>query len=155
MQFKNKVQLILTLIICLVFLSFTISCCDNRDDVEKVALAYAEDISSENWIEIFKDKYGYDDEGIKWKQGFRDAFPDYKVTVKRILVDGSDVILWNEISGTHSKEYPYGELKGIAPTNKKVTWTEIWYFNVVDGKRGEKWDMVIDGLSRLNQLKSE
>lgn len=24
---------------------------------------------------------------------------------------------------THSKEYPHGKLKGIAPTNKKVTWT--------------------------------
>ena len=78
-----------------------------------------------------------DDNGIKWHQEFRDAFPDYKVTVKRILVDGSDVVLWNEMNGTHTKEYPYGELQGIAPTNKKVTWTEIWYFDVVDGKKGE------------------
>lgn len=156
MQFKNIVQLLVTLIICFLLFSFTISCCDNRDDVKKVALAYTEDIVSDNWAEILRNKYGVDEEGIKMHQEFRNAFPDYSVTVKRILVDGADVVLWNEISGTHSKEYPYGELKGIAPANKKVTWTEIWYLNIVEGKiiRG-KGDMVIDGISRLNQLQSD
>lgn len=155
MSSNNKIKSLAINLICLSFLLPTNSFCQNRDAVEKIALAYVADISSENWAEIVKDKYGWCDECIQSHQEFRDAFPDYNVNVKRLLVDGSEFVLWNEISGTHANEYPHYELKGIAPTNKKVCWVEIWYFDVVDGKIGEKSDWSIDGIGRLNQLKSE
>ncbi len=49
-----------------------------------------------------------------------------------------------------------GELKGHAPTGEKITWNEVWYFDIVvdsTGMRfGEKWDMVVDGVDRMKKL---
>ena len=44
-----------------------------------------------------------------------------------------------------------GEFMGIAPTNKKATWTEIHIGRVVNGRLTEHWG-VIDHLSMLTQL---
>ena len=40
-----------------------------------------------------------------------------------------------------------------------LKWTEVWYFDVVDGRFGDKWDFlkdnyaVLKGLGELGQLK--
>jgi hypothetical protein len=48
-------------------------------------------------------------------------------------------------------EFPFGELKGIAPTGIKCSWSEAWWTRTVDGKPIEG-GFTIDGVSRLQQL---
>ena len=70
-------------------------------------------------------------------EGFRSAFPDSDLCIEEeIAEDDKVVIRWN-FSGTHQ-----GNLLGIPATGKKVSWTGITIYRIVDGKveeeRGEE-----------------
>ena len=67
---------------------------------------------------------------IEW---FR-AFPDLQFTIDDMVVEGDKVAIRYTWTGTHT-----GELKGINPTNKKVTMWEIEIDRIVDGKIAEIW----------------
>lgn len=127
-----------------------------RSSIEKYSMTFIEDLTASDWAERCKVKYGWEDDWIAQHQIFRNAFPDYNIEVKRMLIDSLDVTIWGEVSGTHSKEFPMGELKGHTPRGEKITWNEVWCFDIVvdsTGMRfGEKWDMVIDGVDRMKKL---
>ncbi len=96
--------------------------------------------------------------GQEWWDGwwanhraFRKAFPDYKYTIDYIAADGDIVCYFGTVEGTHTAEFPFGELKGIAATGKKCTWNEAWWSRTVDGKPLEG-NFVVDGVARLQQL---
>jgi len=62
------------------------------------------------------------------------AFPDYHTTVEDMIAEGDKVVYrWTD-SGTHR-----GEFMGIAPTNKRVTFTGITIHRIVGGKLVERW----------------
>ena len=111
-----------------------------------------EDLSSSNWDEIVMEKYGWNEEGVKGHKEFRDAFTDYQIEVKHLLIDRTEAVVWNTISAKHVKEFPYGELKGHEPSGEEVTWTEVWYIEKTNGKFVDKLDIVIDGVGRMKQL---
>jgi predicted ester cyclase len=74
------------------------------------------------------------------------AFPDLHFTVDDIVVEGDRVAVRSSWTGTFRHE-----LKGIAPTDKKVTSWEIEIDRVANGKIAEIWTRY-DTLSVMQQL---
>ena len=72
-----------------------------------------------------------------WKQyagSFLDGFSDIIISVNNTIAEG-DVVVANWIChGIHT-----GELQGIAPTGKQVTWTGIAIYRFEGGKIEEVW----------------
>lgn len=65
----------------------------------------------------------------------REAFPDMNIHCHDMIADRNKVALRLMINGTHK-----GELLGIHPTGKKVSWSAIVILNMVDGKISERWE---------------
>lgn len=64
----------------------------------------------------------------------RSAFPDIHMTIDDMVAEGDKVVIsWN-VSGTHQGPLQEGNLKEIPPTGKKVKWTGITIYRIVDGK---------------------
>jgi predicted ester cyclase len=69
-------------------------------------------------------------EGIKpIIRSFMQAFPDVQITVHDMIQEPGRIGVRAEITGTHK-----GEIFGIAPTGKKVTF-RLHEFHTLDGKR--------------------
>jgi len=91
---------------------------------------------------------------IEGREGFRafvrgllEALPDFHFAVDDWLVDGDRVAARCSATGTHQ-----GELFGFAPTGKRVSWTAIHIWRVVDGQLAERWSEA-DLLGIVEQLK--
>jgi predicted ester cyclase len=76
----------------------------------------------------------------------RTAFPDLRITLDDLLVEGGKLAALWTIRGTHK-----GEFYGIAPTNKQVTWSGVVLARIVDDKNVEAWNH-FDRLALLQQL---
>ena len=63
-----------------------------------------------------------------------DAFPDLYFTVDDLVVEGDRVAVRSTWMGTHR-----AEIKGITPTNKKVSSWEIEIDRIAGGKIAEIW----------------
>jgi len=63
------------------------------------------------------------------------AFPDFKLVVEDLLAQGESVVFRWAASGTHG-----GELLGVEPTNKRVSFSGITWMRWSDGKLVEGWD---------------
>ena len=74
------------------------------------------------------------------------AFPDMHVTVDEQVAEGDKVSTRHTWTGTHSGVY-----RGIEPTGKQVTWTQISIVRFEGGKVVEDW-AVADELALLQQL---
>ncbi|UCH01388.1 MAG: ester cyclase [Candidatus Bathyarchaeota archaeon] len=61
------------------------------------------------------------------------GFPDLHVTIEDIAAEGNKV--WDRVTatGTHTGEY-----RGIAPTGKKITFTGVRIWRIIDGKVVER-----------------
>jgi steroid delta-isomerase-like uncharacterized protein len=70
-------------------------------------------------------------------EGFRSAFPDSDLGIEEEIAEDDKVVMRWTFSGTHQ-----GNLLGIPATGKKVSWTGITIYRIVDGKiveeRGEE-----------------
>lgn len=78
--------------------------------------------------------------------GFRQAFPDYELTLLDLLGDGDKVVSRVGFTGTHD-----GPLMGMPATGKKVR-LEFWHIErIVDGKIQERWN-VMDNMALMQQL---
>ena len=62
------------------------------------------------------------------------AFPDVRVDREFFIVDGDIVVERANASATHK-----GELMGLSPTDKKVSWTELHAYRVENGQITEVW----------------
>lgn len=60
--------------------------------------------------------------------GFRSAFPDSALRVEEEIAEGEKVMLRWTFSGTHK-----GSFMGIPATGKRVTWTGITVYRIIDG----------------------
>jgi len=90
---------------------------------------------------------------------FRESFPNYISTIKHLVVEGNEAIVWINITANYAASYTfegsdYGDeiIKGIEAKNQALSWDEIWHFNVVDGKFGDKWDFLKDNHKVLKDL---
>lgn len=77
---------------------------------------------------------------------FRAAFPDVCITVENMIAEGDYVAHRVSITGTHQ-----GDLRGIAPTGKRVNLTTNTFSRFAGGKEAEVWEEA-DALSLLQQL---
>lgn len=99
---------------------------------------------------------------LKEHTAFRNSFPNYEATIKHLMVEGNQGIVWINITANYvepylfkSKDDVYGDniLKDVEAKNQELTWDETWQFNVVDGKFGEKWDFLKDNYAVIKGLK--
>ncbi|MGW7265911.1 ester cyclase [Streptomyces sp. NPDC054842] len=74
------------------------------------------------------------------------AFPDIRVTIEETIAEGDKVVSRNTVTGTHQGEY-----RGLAPTGRAVTYSEIFVFRFADGRIAEIRG-VVDVLTQLRQL---
>ena len=84
-----------------------------------------------------------------WRQfsaSFVEAFPDLRLTVEDIALEGDTVAARVDFRGTHR-----GEFQGIPPTGKEVAFSSIEIDRMVDGKVAEHW-FEMDLLGLMGQL---
>ena len=65
---------------------------------------------------------------------FRSAFPDGIMTIEKQIAEGDFVSTRWSKTGTHK-----GEFMGIPPTNRKITFTGIFFDRLENGKIVETW----------------
>ncbi len=102
------------------------------------------------------------EEFLKEHSVFRTSFPNYKATIKHLAVDGNEGVVWINVTANFAKAFDleddsdYGDniLKGIAAKDQPLSWDETWYFNVVDGKFGDKFDFLKDNYKVLKDLRA-
>jgi steroid delta-isomerase-like uncharacterized protein len=77
------------------------------------------------------------------------GFPDFHVTIEDIIAEDDKVWIHSIETGTHSEEF-----QGIAPTSKKLTFTCVDIFKIVDGKIAEAWHVydILDFYLQLNVI---
>jgi len=74
------------------------------------------------------------------------AYPDLHIAVQDLIAEGDKVVSRNSVTGTHQGEY-----MGLPPTEKSVTYNEIFIARFADGRIAETWG-VVDVLSQMHQL---
>jgi steroid delta-isomerase-like uncharacterized protein len=77
---------------------------------------------------------------------FRSAFPDFKFTTDDMIADGDRVVARSTWTGTHK-----GELMGIPPTGKCVSFGVIDIIRFAGGKGVEHWGQM-DAMRMMQQL---
>ena len=86
---------------------------------------------------------------VVMKQGVEEeihSFPDLHVTIEDIIAEGDKVCVRLKETATHT-----GEFRGLAPTGKKLTYTAVTIWRIVDGKVVEGWG-VYDQMDFYKQL---
>lgn len=76
----------------------------------------------------------------------RAAFPDFHNSIEELIAEGDKVVARLTYSGTHR-----GELFGIAPTGRRVTYSGIAIFRIAEGKISDGW-VIGDTLGLMKQL---
>jgi len=78
--------------------------------------------------------------------GFRNAFPDIRVTVEDLVAEGDRVVVRWSFCGTQR-----GEVLGVAPTGRRVTVTGMIFYRISEGGISEYWGSW-DRMGLLQQL---
>jgi len=75
------------------------------------------------------------------------GFPDFQVSIEKLVGEGNKVAAYYTRTGTHE-----GSFLGIAPTGKKISWTEmsLFHFNE-DGKVEASW-VETDLMAMMQQM---
>ena len=93
-----------------------------------------------------------DIEGLEARKQFikdiRSAYPDLKLTVEEMIVEGETLAFRWTFQGTHTGQSP---ILDIAPTGKQVTQTGCSLVHWAEGKVVEVWGY-LDHLGLLHQL---
>ena len=74
------------------------------------------------------------------------AFPDLHHEIFDIVAEGDKVAVRYNIIGTHK-----GELQGIPPTGKEVSFSAMDFITLVDGKVAEEWE-IADTIGLMQQI---
>jgi len=86
----------------------------------------------------------------KFETDFIKGFPDYHETIEDIIAEGNKVWVHFRVTGTHTGEWNFLGVP-LAPTGKKITYTGVGIWRIVDGKVVER-KSVRDMLDFLQQL---
>jgi predicted ester cyclase len=86
-------------------------------------------------------------DGVRYSiGGLRTAMPDLTVTVEAISAHADKVAIHNTWRGTHT-----GEVLGIEPTGRPLTFTGVVIFRLVHGRLAERWAIGVE-LDLLKEL---
>ena len=84
----------------------------------------------------------------QWIDPFRSAFPDFRMKVIDVIVEGDRVAALFECSGTHT-----GRWLGREPTQRRFEAVkEAYFFRMQDGRLAQVDAGIEDNLQRLQQL---
>src|SRR5438132_6012856 len=64
----------------------------------------------------------------------REAFPDLRRTIDDLIADGDKVVARTTFRGTHR-----GAFLGLPPTGRRVSWSSITIYRIVNGQVAEEW----------------
>src|SRR3712207_3842257 len=104
-------------------------------------------VSSTNYALHFSGMPPADWNGTKqFSAAFYSAFPDLRHEIVDMVAEGDKVAVRLNVTGTHK-----GELQGIPPTNKKVTFDAMDFITLVDGKVAEEW-LTADIMGLMQQI---
>jgi steroid delta-isomerase-like uncharacterized protein len=70
----------------------------------------------------------------QFSAAFYSAFPDLRHNIVDMVAEGDKVAIRLNVTGTHK-----GELQGIPPTGKQVSFTAMDFITLMDGKVAEEW----------------
>ncbi|MEO0572234.1 MAG: hypothetical protein AAF039_11060 [Bacteroidota bacterium] len=135
---------------------------DKEQRTRQFVLAYIEAVNSPNWkneMEKFMKVGPETEKFLEEHTEFRKSFPNFRSSIKHIAVNGDECILWLEETANFAAPFSidngaYGDkvLNGVEARGQSLAWNEVWYFNVVDGKFGSKWDFLKDNYTVLKKL---
>jgi steroid delta-isomerase-like uncharacterized protein len=111
--------------------------------------AVVEELIAPNWVWHGPLPPGFSPDragGLRAMTVYWTAFPDGHVTIEDLIAEGDKVVLRGTFRGTHQ-----GDLMGIPPTGKQVSFTAIEIDRIEDGKLVETWEGR-DDLGFLQQL---
>jgi steroid delta-isomerase-like uncharacterized protein len=124
-------------------------------DKEVVARVVDEVVNAGNYAtvrELFSPDFAIHKAGMSFPPGpeafkmavreWRDAFPDYRVTVHALVEEDGFVTVLYTAEGTHT-----GSLRGMPPTGKAFTYTGAEVHRLVAGLVAESW--LADDLPRI------
>jgi steroid delta-isomerase-like uncharacterized protein len=118
------------------------------EDMRALARKSAEDIWNHGKIELIDKLYGpgfmffhpnmpkpiIGPAGYKeFVKAYRKAFPDFRVDVERIVLEGDTMVLRWAAHGTHLGDLEFQEMK-VPATKKPVTWTGVTICRIDGGK---------------------
>lgn len=142
---NNQLIIMKKLIVLLIIIVFWISCKDKQAMEEqniRIIELYVEEILNNGNLSMADSIIGDDfvdpasatgergPEALKHVISyFRSTFPDLKVTIDEIVNDKNKVAWKWTAHGTHQ-----GEIFGIAPTNRRVSFSGIIIDKIIDGK---------------------
>jgi len=118
---------------------------------------YIKDINKANWAETITPylREGSED-FIEDHKKFRTAYADYKASIKQMVVEGNYAMAWMKIEATHAGVYNGisldKESQHVKPTNKRLNWEEVWYFDFDGNRFGQSWDFMSQDLVRMKQM---
>lgn len=136
-----------------------------EEKTRKYAQDYVRAINSTHWkteVPKYLKAGKKTDRFLKEHTEFRKSFPNFKTGIKHVMVNGNKCILWLEETANFvapfavtNSDYGDNVLNGIKPKNQFLSWNEVWYFDVVDGKFGGQWDFLKDNYAVLKGLKDD
>ncbi|MGA8266912.1 MAG: ester cyclase [Candidatus Acidiferrales bacterium] len=99
---------------------------------------------------IFRGSLGTETQGrdafCEYMRQVRRAFPDFQNSIVELVAEGNEVVARLNYTGTH-----HGELFGIAPTGRHITYQGAAFFRISDGLVAQGW-VLGDLLSLLKSL---
>ena len=138
------------------------ACEENEAQEERLkqwAYDYIEAANAADWkTKTLKYLKPNPDKFLEGHGAFRESLPDCKFTIKRVFVEGNEIILWLNISATYTSTFTYDghfePFKDIEAKGQPLSWDETWYFNVEDGIFGDKWESLKDNYKILEDLEA-
>ena len=89
----------------------------------------------------------------KFETMFIKGFPDYSETIEDIIAEGDKVCVYLKVTGTHTGDWNlFGTT--LPPTGKKITYSVINIWRIVDGKVTERKSVrdMLDFLKKIGLI---
>jgi predicted ester cyclase len=116
------------------------------DESKALIHRYLDAISGKAKTEALLREYLGDEDLIRTITTFEAAFPRYELAVEDMLAEGDKVAVRATFRGTHE-----GELRGVAPSGKQVSFPVLIIYQVAAGKIIKAW-LAQDTLSLAQQI---
>jgi steroid delta-isomerase-like uncharacterized protein len=115
----------------------------NQQDIEKIAQL----VSINSYSFYFSGNPPMDWNGhIQLFTAFNNAFSDLHRNIEDMVAEGGKVAVRFTITGTHT-----GELQGIPPSGKKISFDAMDFLTILDGKITEEW-VTADMMGLMQQI---
>ena len=108
-------------------------------------LTLLDELVSPDYVDHYHQAHGLEDTK-RFLTMLIKGFPDFHMTIEDMMAEGDKVWVRAKQTGTHASEF-----RGSAPTGKKIAFTGIDIFHMVDGKATEV-ESVYDMLDFFKQL---